>query len=108
MASPLENSAAASNLISFLKALPYCRLRRGISDPQWWIQLVAILGNLSNQGSLLVIELFAKRHRKPLNELLGTHIKTPSDSTFRLLRAQLDVDGSTHCCRRGGSLAMCG
>jgi hypothetical protein len=35
-----------------------------------------------------------KRHRKTLNQLLGTHIaKTPSDSTFRLLLAQLDVDG---------------
>ncbi len=37
---------------------------------------------------------YAKRHRKTLNELLGTPIaKPPSDSTFRLLLAQLDVDG---------------
>ncbi len=56
--------------------------------------LLAILAMLSNQGSLLGIERFAKLHRKALNELLGTHIaKPPSDSTFRLLLAQLDVDG---------------
>ena len=37
---------------------------------------------------------FAKRHRKTLNELLGTHVANPpSDSTFRLLLSQLDVDG---------------
>ena len=40
------------------------------------------------------MERFAKRHRKSLNELLGTHVaKPPSDSTFRLLLSQLDVDG---------------
>ncbi len=56
--------------------------------------LVAILAILSNQGSLLGMERFAKRHRKTLNKLLGTHIaKPPSDSTFRLLLAQLDVEG---------------
>ena len=94
MASPLENPAAATDLISFLKALPDCRLRRGIRYPQWWMLLVAILAILSNQGSLLGMERFAKRHRKTLNELLGTHIANPpSDSTFRLLLSQLDVDG---------------
>ena len=86
LASPLENPAAATDLIIFLKALPDCRLRRGIRYPQWWMLLVAILAILSNQGSLLGMERFAKRHRKTLNELLGTHIaKPPSDSTFRLL-----------------------
>ena len=45
-------------------------------------------------GGLLGMERFAKRHRKTLNKLLGTHIaKPPSDSTFRLLLAQLDVEG---------------
>jgi hypothetical protein len=40
------------------------------------------------------MERIAKRHRKTLNELLGTQIaESPSDSTFRLLLAQLDVDG---------------
>ena len=68
--SPLENPAAATDLISFLKALPDCRLRRGIRYPQWWMLLVAILAILSNQGSLLGMERFAKRHRKTLKSLL--------------------------------------
>jgi hypothetical protein len=94
LASPLQNPAAATDLISFLKALPDCRMRRGIRFPQWWMLLVAILSILSGQGSLLGMERFAKRHRKTLNELLGIHVaKPPSDSTFRLLLAQLDVEG---------------
>jgi hypothetical protein len=69
-------------------------MRRGVRFPQWWMLLVAILAILSGQGSLLGMERFAKRHRKTLNELLGTHVaKPPSDSTFRLLLAQLDVEG---------------
>ena len=69
-------------------------MRRGVRFPQWWMLLVAILAILSNQGSLLGMERFAKRHRQVLNDLLGTHIaKPPSDSTFRLLLAQLDVEG---------------
>jgi hypothetical protein len=36
---------------------------------------------------------FSKRHRLVLNELLGTDFgKTPSDSMFRLLLSQLDVE----------------
>jgi hypothetical protein len=93
LASPLQTPAAATDLISFLKALLDCRMRRGIRFPQWWMLLVAILAILSNQGSLMGMERFVKRHRKTLNELLGTHIaKSPSDSTFRLLLAQLDVE----------------
>ncbi|MFM1798756.1 MAG: hypothetical protein RLZZ117_1034 [Cyanobacteriota bacterium] len=89
----LENPASATDLISFLKALPDCRMRRGIRFPQWWMLLVAILAILSNQGSLMGIERFAKRHRKTLNHDLGTQIlKTRLDSTFRLLLAQLDVE----------------
>jgi hypothetical protein len=94
LASPLQNPSAATDLISFLKALPDCRMRRGIRYPQWWMLLLAILAILSNQGSLMGMERFAKRHRQTLNELLGTHVtKPPSDSTFRLLLAQLDVEG---------------
>jgi hypothetical protein len=58
------------------------------------VLLLAILAILSNQGSLMGIERFAKRHLKTLNELLGTHIDSPpSDSTFRLELAHLDVEG---------------
>ena len=86
--------AAVGDLISFLKALPDCRMRRGVRFPQWWMLLVAILAILSNEGSLVGIELFARRHREVLNELLGTDFgKEPSDSTFRLLLSQLDVAG---------------
>jgi hypothetical protein len=90
----LQAPAAATDLISFLKALPDCRMRRGVRFPQWWMLLVAILAILSGQGSLLGMERFAKRHRKTLNQLLGTYIaKSPSDSTFRWLLSQLDVEG---------------
>jgi hypothetical protein len=86
--------AAAGDLISFLKALPDCRMRRGVRFPQWWMLLVAILAILSNEGSLVGIVRFARRHRQVLNELLGTDFgKEPSDSTFRLLLSQLDVAG---------------
>jgi len=57
LASPLQNHAAATDLISFLKTLPDCRMRRGIRFPQWWMLLVAILSILSGQGSLLGMEL---------------------------------------------------
>jgi hypothetical protein len=69
---PPAKPAAASDLISFLKALPDCRMRHGIHFPQWWMLLVAILSILSGQGSLVGMERFAKRHRQTLNELLGT------------------------------------
>jgi hypothetical protein len=100
LASPPADPAFASDLITFLQALPDCRMRRGIRFPQWWMLLVAILAILSGQGSLVGMEryscgegfAFAKRHRQTLNELLGTDFaKSPSDSTFRLLLAQLDV-----------------
>ena len=89
---PATSPLAACDLISFLKALPDCRMRRGIRFPQWWMLLVAILSILSGQGSLVGMERFAMRHRQTLNELLGTEFgKSPSDSTFRRLLAQLDV-----------------
>jgi hypothetical protein len=40
------------------------------------------------------MERFAKRHRQTLKELLGTDFdQSPSDSTLRLLLAQLVVTG---------------
>jgi hypothetical protein len=71
--------AAASDLISFLQALPDCRMHRVISSPQCWMLLVAIHSTLSDQGSLAGMERFAKRHRQTTNELLGTDFgKSPS------------------------------
>ena len=69
-------------------------MRRGIRFQQWWMLPVAILSILSGKRSLVGMERFAKRHRQTLNDLLGTDFgKPPSDSTFRLLLAQLDVAG---------------
>jgi hypothetical protein len=88
-----QSPAAATDQISFLRALPDCRMRRGVRFPQWWMLLVAILAILSNQGSLLGMERFSKRHRKTLNQLLGTHIaKSSSGSTFHWLLMQLDAE----------------
>jgi len=60
---------AVNDLISFLKVLPYCRMRRGERFSQWWMLLAAILAILSGQCSLLGMERFATRHRKTVNEL---------------------------------------
>ncbi len=69
-------------------------MRRGIRFTQWWMLLVAIFSILSGQGSLVGMESFAMRHRQTLNELIRTDFrKSASDSTFRLLLAQLDVPG---------------
>ncbi|MBM5816968.1 MAG: ISAs1 family transposase [Cyanobacteria bacterium K_Offshore_surface_m2_239] len=69
-------------------------MRRCIRFRQWWMLLVAILAILSGQGSLVGMERFAKRHRQKLVERLDTDFgKSPSDSTFRLLLAQLVVTG---------------
>jgi hypothetical protein len=73
--------AGAGDLIRFLKALPDCRMRRGIRFPQWWMLLVAILAILSNEGSLAGMEL--------------------SDSSFRVLLWQLDVGGLETLLRDG-------
>ena len=46
------------------------------------------LSILSNQGSLMGMERFAKRHLQTLNDRLGADVaKPPSDSTFWLLLA---------------------
>jgi hypothetical protein len=56
--------------------------------------LEAMLSILSGQGTPGGMEQFAKRNPQTLNELLGTEFgRTPPDSTFHLLLAQLDVPG---------------
>jgi hypothetical protein len=64
LVSPLQNPAAASDLISFFKALPDCRMCRGIRFPQLWMLLVAIFAIISNEGSLMGMERFAKRSER--------------------------------------------
>jgi hypothetical protein len=76
----------ADDLISFLKAIPDGRFRRGVRYPQWFLLLVAVLGILSGCRSSRDLEAFAKRHRVTLNEALGLDFKRwPSDATFLYL-----------------------
>jgi hypothetical protein len=71
------------DLISFLKAIPNGRYRRGVRYPQWFLLLVAVLGILSGCRSSRDLEAFARRHREQLNEALGLDFKRwPSDATF--------------------------
>jgi len=77
---------APADLISFLKAIPDGRFRRGVRYPQWFLLLVAVLGILSGCRSSRDLEAFAKRHRKALNQALGLDLKRwPSDATFLYL-----------------------
>ena len=74
---------APDDLISFLKAIPDGRYRRGVRYPQWFLLLVAVLGILSGCRSSRDLEAFAKRHRESLNQALGLNfMRWPSDATF--------------------------
>jgi hypothetical protein len=56
-----EPPAAATDLdlISFLRAIPDTRMRRGIRIPAWYLLLVAILGILSSCQSLRDLERYS-------------------------------------------------
>lgn len=90
---PETASAAADlDLISFLRAIPDPRMRRGIRIPSWYLLLVAVLGILSHCESLRDLERFADRHHDVLTEALGIHLRRhPSDSAFRYFFQQVDV-----------------
>jgi hypothetical protein len=77
---------APDDLISFLKAIPDGRYRRGGRYPQWFLLLVAVLGILSGCRNSPDLEAFAKRHREALNHALGLNFKRwASDATFLYL-----------------------
>ena len=81
-----NDQSAPSDLISFLKAIPNGRFRRGVRYPQWFLLLVAVLGILSGCRSSRDLERFARRHREDLNQALGLEYKRwPSDATFLYL-----------------------
>ena len=83
---PQSISPLADDLISFLKAIPDGRYRRGVRYPQWFLLLVAVLGILSGCRSSRDLEAFARRHREALNQALGLDFKRwPSDATFLYL-----------------------
>jgi hypothetical protein len=98
---PETGSAATDlDLISFLKAIPDSRMRRGIRIPAWYLLLVAVLGILSGCESLRDLErysfgegfAFARRHHAVLGEQLGLELRRPpSDSAFRYFFLQVDV-----------------
>ncbi len=89
-----ETCSAATDLdlISFLKAIPDTRMRRGIRIPAWYLLLVAVLGILSGCESLRDLERFARRHHAVSGEQLGLKLRRPpSDSAFRYFFLQVDV-----------------
>ena len=90
---PETGSAATDlDLISFLKAIPDTRMRRGVRIPAWYLLLVAVLGILSGCESLRDLERFARRHHAVLGKELEIELRRPpSDSAFRYFFLQVDV-----------------
>ena len=90
----LESVSAATDLdlISYLKAFPDARMRRGVRIPAWYLLLVAVLGILSRCQSLRDLERFAIRHHSVLTAALGLELRRPpSDSAFRYFFQHVDV-----------------
>jgi len=86
------SAATDLDLISFLRAIPDPRMRRGIRIPAWYLLLLAVLGILSHCQSLRDLERFAERHHAALTEALGIQLRRyPSDSAFRYFFHQVDV-----------------
>ena len=90
---PKSDCAATDlDLISYLKAIPDARMRRGVRIPAWYLMLVAVLGILSRCQSLRDLERFAIRHHSVLTKSLGLKLRRPpSDSAFRYFFRQVDV-----------------
>ena len=87
-----DSAATDLDLISYLKAIPDARMRRGVRIPAWYLLLVAVLGILSRCQSLRDLERFAIRHHSVLTEALGLELRRPpSDSAFRYFFRQVDV-----------------
>jgi hypothetical protein len=83
---------APADLISFLKAIPNGRYRRGVRYPQWFLLLVAVLGILSGCRSSRDLEAFAKRHREALNWACPGLVDTDQRS------ARVCVRAAINCC----------
>lgn len=84
--SAAADQTTPDDLISFLKAIPDGRYRRGVRYPQWFLLLVAVLGILSGCRSSRDLEAFARRHRVVFNLALDLDFKRwPSDATFLYL-----------------------
>jgi hypothetical protein len=89
----IASAATDLDLISYLKAIPDGRMRRGVRFPAWYLLLVAVLGILSGCQSLRDLERFAIRHHVALTTGLGLELRRPpSDSSFRYFFLQVDVE----------------
>jgi hypothetical protein len=87
-----DSAATDLDLISYLKAIPDARKRRGARISAWYLLLVGVLGFLSRCQSLRDLERFAIRHHSVLTEALGLELRRPpSDSAFRYFFHQVDV-----------------
>ncbi len=90
-------AATDLDLISFLKAIPDARMRRGVRIPAWYLLLVAVLGILNGCESFRDLERFARRHHSALGKQLGLELRRPrSDSAFRYFFLQVDGGGTLH------------
>lgn len=93
---PAVDFCADADLISFIKAIPDGRYRRGVRYPQWYLLLVTALGILSGCRSSRDLEAFAKRHRETLNQALVLNFRRwPTHATFLYLfnKAHLEQFG---------------
>ena len=89
-----ESLSAATDLdlISYLKAIPDARMRRGVRIPAWHLLLVAVLGIMSGCQGLRDLERFAIRPHSVLNEALGIELRRPpSDLSFHYFFRKVDV-----------------
>ena len=92
MPDPSISAVTDLDLISFLRAIPDPRMRRGVRIPSWYLLLVAVLGILSHCQSLRDLERFAERHHRVLTEALRIELRRyPSDSAFRYIFQQVDL-----------------
>jgi hypothetical protein len=73
---PASPSAATDlDLISYLKAIPDVRMRRGVRIPAWYLLLAAVLGILSRCQSLRDLVRFAIPHHGVQTEALGLGLR---------------------------------
>ena len=85
-------AATDLDLISFLKAIPDTRMRRGIRIPAWNMLQVTVFGILSKCESLRDPGRFARRQHAVLTERFGIQLKCPpTDSAFGYFFLQVDV-----------------
>jgi hypothetical protein len=99
---PALDFSADADLISFLKAIPDGRYRRGVRYPQWYLLLITVLGILSNCRSSRDLEAFAKRHREALNQALGLNFKRwPRMRRSSICSTRPISSSSARCCRPG-------